>query len=91
MRTALYKPTEQPGGPTLAHLLPFRITRFCYTFEGQEQPLHDRVDFTTVEDDIHLDRPWLGIAIFFERPEDFVDDELHRFDEDRRENDTTTC
>ena len=53
--------------------------------DNKTQVIEDRLDFTRPPlDQQHLDTPWTGITVFFEKDQDFMDD---NDDDDIDEND----
>ena len=77
LRTEFYWPETGPGGPTLQHLPPLRVTKVIQNDgdDNKTQVIEDRLDFTRPPlDQQHLDTPWTGVTVFFEKDQDFMDD-----------------
>jgi len=54
-----------------------RVTKVVQNDGGDNktQVIEDRLDFTRPPlDEQHLDTPWTGITVFFEKDQDFMDD-----------------
>jgi hypothetical protein len=93
LRTEFYWPETGPGGPILQHLLPVRMTKAIQNDgdDNKTQVIEDRLDFTRPPlDEQHLDTPWTGITVFFEKDQDFMyDNDDDNIDEHDEEHDDT--